>query len=478
MVQYRKAGRWVLVAALATAPGCKSGIPIWNPFAKQSSSSILQGDAESGYMQSPSATMPDPAPPPPRAEEFGWTAPFKKFGDAVAKPFKKDTAGRKKPIEAEDDPVSLTSKVAPPGPSLYVSLAKLQEKAGKNESAIEEYDKALEADSKHLPALLGKARLYDRMGKYEQAAAAYQAAIKAHPESAAAHNDLGLCYARANKLTESAAELQRAVTLDGEKALYRNNLATVLVELGRSEEAYRVLVKAHGEAVAHYNVGFLLNKRGQKRQALEQFQLDNQADPNFAPARQWIETLGRDVGTQATLGRTAQTSPAAVSNQSKTSALAQQGDPSLETPIASPIVVPSTTEPKFSAISRPRVLDAESTAKPQPTPLPPVTVEEAPSVAPAAEEAGPKLLGNEQARRTVPSTVGERYSVGDRYSAAVATRPGDRQVPATIPNSAHPPLPEQVSTLPPAKSTSNAQSPATGSHIPSTAGARYPASRY
>jgi hypothetical protein len=43
--------------------------------------------------------------------------------------------------------------------------------------------------------------------------------------------------------------------------------------------------------VAHYNVGFLLNKRGQTAAALEQFQLAVKADPTFEAARQWVDSL-------------------------------------------------------------------------------------------------------------------------------------------------------------------------------------------
>ncbi len=504
MAQFHKAGSWMLIAALSTAPsmGCKSGfsMPSWVPsFGKsQSSGPILQRDSDGGYLQSPSSTMPEPAPPQPKAEEFGVMSGLKKLGDTVSAPFKK-TPEKKTPPVADDDPVQLTSKTAPPGPSLYVSLAKLQEKAGKNESALEKYDQALELDPKYLPALLGIARLHDRTGDYEKALAAYKKATIAHPESAAAFNDLGLCYARANRLTDSVTALQRAVAIDGEKALYRNNLATVLVEVGRSDEAYRTLVKIHGEGIAHYNVGYLLNKRGEKERALEQFRLAAKVDPNLAPAKQWIEMLGGEVPTYDADAKVAQ-APATVPTPSRApsrdlaaeavktiAAATGTPAPALEQPIPSPIVMPDRTERRIAPVSLPRVVEeqeaptaitplpsisteavdaevgveVEQAPEPikqlSPEPLPPA--EPMPTTAPAAS--GPKLLGNEQARRA-PAPTSERYYVGDRYSTAAASLPTS---------------PAPAVTAPPVSAPRSNAAPVPAT-VPSTAGARYPASRY
>ncbi|MBA4019100.1 MAG: hypothetical protein C0483_18185 [Pirellula sp.] len=521
MAQFRKAGSWMLIAALSTAPsmGCKGGfsMPSWVPsFGKsQASGPILQRDSDGGYLQSPSSTMPDPAPPLPKAEEFGVMSGLKKLGDTVSSPFKK-TPEKKTPPVAEDDPVQLTSKTAPPGPSLYVSLAKLQEKAGKNESALEKYNQALEIDPKYLPALLGIARLHDRTGDYEKALAAYTKATVVHPESAAAFNDLGLCYARADRMTESVTALQRAVALDGEKALYRNNLATVLVEVGRSDEAYRTLVKIHGEGIAHYNVGYLLNKRGEKQRALEQFRLAAKVDPNLAPAKQWIEMLGGEVPTYDADAKVAQApAMAPTTPRTQTRDLAAEAvktiaaatgtpAPALNEPIPSPIVMPDRNERRIAPVSLPRVVeeheapttitplpstssevvDTEPTREVEPTPMPRSTqapvplppTEPMPTTAPAAT--GPKLLGNEQARRA-PAPTTERYYVGDRYSTASAPAPttsNPASIPPTVaaPRSNAAPLPETLSNRP-QTGVPSTPLPAT---VPSTAGARYPASRY
>jgi tetratricopeptide (TPR) repeat protein len=198
------------------------------------------------------------------------------------------------------DPISLNSRKSAPGPEFYVSVARLEAKNGNPEAAVEQYKKALQMESGYLPALLGLARLYDSQGQLSEATKYYTEATAKHPRDAAAQNDLGLCLARQKHLDESAATLAKAVALQPEKVLYRNNLATVLIELGRVDEALVHLIAAHGKPVAHYNAGFLLNKRGQKEAALTQFQLALASKPDFEAAQEWVETLSSELSPSST----------------------------------------------------------------------------------------------------------------------------------------------------------------------------------
>ena len=82
--------------------------------------------------------------------------------------------------------------------------------------------------------------------------------------------------------------------------LYRNNIATVLVDQGRLREAFAHLKQAHGEAAAYYNMGYLLNKKGQTQAAMQHFALALKADPSMVAAQRWLEYLQRST-TQARL---------------------------------------------------------------------------------------------------------------------------------------------------------------------------------
>lgn len=289
MSRFSRSKRWLLIAALSSttaAPGCKSGasMSMWNPFAKAGPSPNLVQSEPNNYVQ---PNMPQSS----TADESSWTAPFKKLGDTMSSPFKGADKSESAKI-AELDTIALANKVAEPKASLYVQLAKMHERNGKLNEAVGEYDRALDIDPKDLSALLGLAQMYDRIGRYEEALVFYGRAIKVAPDNATIHNDLGLCLARSDNMKDAAAAMRRAVSLDPKKVLYRNNLATVLLELGRVDEAYETLESVHGAAVAHYNVGFLLNKKQRQAEALKHFELAATLDPSLKEAHQWVASLG------------------------------------------------------------------------------------------------------------------------------------------------------------------------------------------
>ncbi len=221
---------------------------------------------------------------------------FDKLGKALTPPKNASTTVVPGP---EDDAVSLKGK-GKPGPELYVAIARLYEQSGKLAEAEQQYQLALKQRPNDLPALLGYARLKDYRGQTKEAVQLYQRAVKLHPQQASAHNHLGLCYARQNQLAEAVEALNRAVQLEPGNPLYRNNIATVLVDQGRLREAIGQLQAVHSEAAAHYNVGYLLNKKGQPEAALQHFTLAMRADPSMEAARRWVNYLQKGQ-TQARL---------------------------------------------------------------------------------------------------------------------------------------------------------------------------------
>jgi tetratricopeptide (TPR) repeat protein len=172
--------------------------------------------------------------------------------------------------------------------------------------AEQQYQAALKDKPDHLAALLGYAQLKERAGNPEEALQLYQRAVKSHPQEASVHNNIGLCYARQNRLDEALAAMSRAIQMEPKNRLYRNNIATVLVDQGRIREAFDHLREAHGDAAAHYNLGYLLNKKGQTQPAMEQFALALKADPSLDAARRWVDYL------QATTAPAQSAKPAAV----------------------------------------------------------------------------------------------------------------------------------------------------------------------
>src|SRR5262249_55593089 len=112
-----------------------------------------------------------------------------------------------------------------------------------------------------------------------------------HPTSGLVYNDLGLCYGRQHQFEQAVGALSRAVELNPDNPKYRNNLATVLVETGRIDEAVQKLSQGATPAVAHYNVGYLLQQKGQTKSAARHMQQALSLDPSLPPARDMLAQL-------------------------------------------------------------------------------------------------------------------------------------------------------------------------------------------
>jgi len=220
---------------------------------------------------------------PSMLESIGST--FKKGMDKLA-----DTVTPKTPVKPADDPVALRTRAAPSA-ELYVRVARLYEGTGKLKEAAQQYEKALGTAPHYLGALLGYARLKDAIGQPQEAMELYQRAAGLHPQEPSVYNNLALFYARRRMLDRSVAMLGHAIQLDPNNAKYRNNMATVLVEMGRFEDAFGHLRSVHHEAVAYYNLGYLLEKRGESEAARQHFVMALQKDASLIQASQALQRL-------------------------------------------------------------------------------------------------------------------------------------------------------------------------------------------
>ena len=194
--------------------------------------------------------------------------------------------------QPEPDATRLDAPAKKVGPEVYVAAARLLENQSRFDEAEAQYEKALKAAPNDVNSLVGMARLHDRQGSPAKALQFYERAVKSHGKNALVHNDLGLCFARQQQYDKSLQSLAKALELQPDNARYRNNLATVLVESGRTGEALALLSRSGSEAVAHYNVGFLLHKRGQQGEAVQHLQHAIALDPDLKPAREMLAQWG------------------------------------------------------------------------------------------------------------------------------------------------------------------------------------------
>jgi tetratricopeptide (TPR) repeat protein len=287
------------------------------------------------------------------AKEFGaGGAPTRGMGGVadtdegfLASRWKKATAAvssafASKPQPATDDPTSLSSKPGKIGAEPHIAAARLLENQNKLPEALEQYERALKTEPNNLTALVSLARLHDRQGKGPLALEVYERAIKAHPKSALVHNDMGLCFARQQQWPRATQSLNQAIALQPANPKYRNNLATVLVEMGRADEALKQLTAVNPPAVAHYNLAYLLAQKGQQDLAIAHLQQAVARDPNLGPAQDMLAQLS-GAGAEAT--PPTQPDPRLAAQQISTP-LYRTG-PAPEQPAQQPTTQPPTTQP-------------------------------------------------------------------------------------------------------------------------------------
>jgi tetratricopeptide (TPR) repeat protein len=189
-----------------------------------------------------------------------------------------------------NDSISLNTP-SKPSAELYTAIGRLYEDAGNFTEAEKYFQMALKEKPNDLGSMLAYARFQENQGRINDALALYQKAVQTHPKEAGAYNNLGLCYARRNKLNEADQALSQAVQLDPRNPLYRNNLATVEVDQNRLSEAFATMREIHSDAVANYNMGYLLNKQGKTEAAEHYFAQALMSDPKMAAAQKWLNYL-------------------------------------------------------------------------------------------------------------------------------------------------------------------------------------------
>ncbi len=303
---------WVIAMALAIflpMGGCAHGLEASRDPAPPGQIS------KSSELAKPLFCKPKPLVPPVPAgyasEEAGRVLPALAWEEAGSGPPIVQTAGiLDKPVEAvkhgvnkvseaivpttpvtpPEDPTLLSTKTKAT-PELYLSLAQYQEELGKPAAAEQSYQQALRLAPKHVGAHLAYARFKDRRGQTQEALQCYQKAARLLPNEAALFNDMGLLYARHGANNEALAAYSRAIELQPRRSLYRNNMAVLLVDMERTDQAMGHLMSVYPAADACYKLGYLLQKKGQTRQAMSMFSRALVLCPSMTEARLWLNHL-------------------------------------------------------------------------------------------------------------------------------------------------------------------------------------------
>jgi serine/threonine-protein kinase len=132
-------------------------------------------------------------------------------------------------------------------PMAYVTLGGIHNATGKNDLALEEFQRALQLDPRNADAIKGLAHSYESAGRIADAEAAYKKAIALRPDYWDGYNSLGNFYDRQGKYGDAVAQLQHVIELTPDNAQAYSNLGAVYVDAGdfkKFPEAEKVLKKS------------------------------------------------------------------------------------------------------------------------------------------------------------------------------------------------------------------------------------------
>src|SRR6185369_5224776 len=103
-------------------------------------------------------------------------------------------------------------------PSVYVTLGRIHDDAGKHDLAVQEFQRALDLNPRDADALNGMAHAYENANRVADAEAAYKKAAALRPDYWDGYNTLGLFYDRQRRYDESIVALKRALALTPDNA--------------------------------------------------------------------------------------------------------------------------------------------------------------------------------------------------------------------------------------------------------------------
>lgn len=185
--------------------------------------------------------------------------------------------------------------------SPFVSLARLHSSLGKNDLALQEFQKAFSIDPRSADAIMGMALAYERMGRIADAEANFKRAIAIRPDYWDGYNSLGFFYYRQHRFQDAIVQFKKVLELTPDNATAYSNLAGMYLMLGdpaseaEAEKALKRSVEIAPSYAAYANLGrmYMDEKRYAEsvdvtRKALALNDQDYMVWENLAVAYRWL----------------------------------------------------------------------------------------------------------------------------------------------------------------------------------------------
>ena len=198
--------------------------------------------------------------------------------------------------QGKDDRIGSDVEDAPKpriSPKTHLASAKMLERRNNLEDAIQQYEKAIEAEPSLIEAYNRLGMVHLRLKQFEKAEHVFKRGIDVRPESATVRNNLGFCYLKQKRYKKAEEVFRLALAISPEYKRARMNLAVALARTQRLGASAIEFSRVVPKEVAFFNVAVIcmdMKKYDHAEQALVRALAVN---PNYGPAKTQMERVNR-----------------------------------------------------------------------------------------------------------------------------------------------------------------------------------------
>jgi len=189
-------------------------------------------------------------------------------------------------------------------PSVHVTLGLLHSKLGKDDLALQEFEKVLDLNPRDADALIGMAGSFENTGRIQDAEAKLKQAISLRPDYWDGYRALAEFYDRQKRIQESILQYRRIIELTPDNPEGYSDLGLSYLELSDSqslaaaESAFQKSIQLAPNYPAYTNLGllYMIQKRYSEsaaatRKALELNDKDWRVWSNLLIASTWLKDV-------------------------------------------------------------------------------------------------------------------------------------------------------------------------------------------